>query len=116
MDPHGGEIVGISLAVAPTDGENNRYDAIYVPLGHHDPGGLGLNADAAAVLALQLYALERDWFAAQLPAHGSLAAELERPVALFTARMEYHGVLLDGPGLTAAAAAAGAGRQERRHQ
>ena len=38
LDPHGGEIVGISLAVAPTDGENNRYDAIYVPLGHHDPG------------------------------------------------------------------------------
>lgn len=213
LDPHRGEIVGISLAVAPTAGENNHYDAIYIPLGHHDPEGLGLNADAAAVLALlrerlfenpaitkvahnlafeakfllargitlvapvydtmlaamliykeegrfrrladvglkslarewlgqvlpgfvavvgvgsfadldprdpatidyaghdaavalQLYALERDWFAAQLPAHGSLAAELESPVALFTARMEYHGVLLDGPGLTAAAAAA----------
>lgn len=82
--PTGGEIVGISLAVAPT-----------IDYAGHD-----------AAVALQLYALERDWFAAQLPAHGSLAAELESPVALFTARMEYHGVLLDGPGLTAAAAAA----------
>ena len=49
LDPHRGEIVGISLAVASTMAKNNGYDAIYIPLGHHDPEGVGLNADAEAV-------------------------------------------------------------------
>jgi DNA polymerase-1 len=49
LDPHRGEIVGISLAVAPTLAENNGYDALYIPLGHHDPDGAGFNAEAGAV-------------------------------------------------------------------
>lgn len=213
LDPHRGEIVGVSLAVPPTAGDNNHVSALYIPIGHHDPAGLGLNAEAGALLtllrgrvfenpgitkiahnlafeakfllaqgialvapvydtmlaalliykeegrfrrladvglktlardwfglalpgfvevvgvgsfadldprdpattayaghdaalALRLYQLERDWFAAHLPAHEALAADLESPVALFTARMESRGVLIDEPGLSAAARAA----------
>ncbi|PKM62043.1 MAG: hypothetical protein CVU99_00890 [Firmicutes bacterium HGW-Firmicutes-4] len=50
LDPHRGEIVGVSLAVAPILAGNNGYDALYIPLGHHDPDGAGFNAEAGAPL------------------------------------------------------------------
>lgn len=212
LDPHRGEIVGISLAVAPTAGAVLTHQAIYIPLGHHDPAGSGLNAAAAAVfelltrrvfenpavtkiahnlgfeakflrhrgitlvppvydsmvaalliyreeghfrrlaeaglktlaqdwfgltlpgfvdvvgigsfadldptatatinyachdaaLALRLYQQENDWFRRNIPAHEDLVRALESPVALFTARMEHRGFLVDRPGLAAAATA-----------
>ena len=55
LDPHRGEIVGISLAVPPTIVENNGNPAIYIPLRHHDPDGTistAVNAAAETVLAL----------------------------------------------------------------
>lgn len=213
LDPHRGMIVGVSLAVAPTVTENNGLQAIYIPLGHHDPADTGLNADAEAVLAWlrqrvfenpvvtkiahnlafeakfllarritlvppvydtmagallmykeeghfrrladvglktlardwlaltlpsfvevvgigsfadldprdpatiayachdaelawQYYQLENDWFKSHIPAHQRLVHAIESPVALFTARMEQRGFLVDRPGLMAAAAAA----------
>lgn len=212
LDPHRGEIVGISLAVASTMAKNNGYDAIYIPLGHHDPEGVGLNADAEAVfdflrrrlfehsgvvkvahnlafeakfllargialvppvydtmaaalliyrqqghfrklaevglktlardwwglnlpsfvdvvglgsfadldpraaatiayacadadLARRLYDLENDWFQKNIPAHEKLVKAIESPVALFTARIEQRGFLVDQAGIAAAAGA-----------
>lgn len=55
LDPHRGEIIGVSLAVSPTNDENNGNRAIYIPLRHHHPDGTispAANADAVAVLAL----------------------------------------------------------------
>jgi DNA polymerase-1 len=52
-------------------------------------------ACADADLALRLYGLENDWFAQHLPAHEILLRELESPVALFTALMEYRGLAVD---------------------
>jgi DNA polymerase-1 len=52
LDPHRGEIVGVSLAAAPTVDDISGGKAIYIPLGHHDPDGVSLNAAAAAVLTL----------------------------------------------------------------
>lgn len=52
LDPHRGEIVGVSLAVSPTMTKNNGYDVIYIPLAHHDPDGLGLNAEVGPVFEL----------------------------------------------------------------
>lgn len=54
LDPHRGEIVGISLAVSPTTAEKNNVSAIYIPLRHHPDGALatGVNADPAVVLTL----------------------------------------------------------------
>jgi DNA polymerase I - 3'-5' exonuclease and polymerase domains len=210
LDPHRGEIVGVSLAVTPIMTKNNGYDAIYIPLAHHDPDGVGLNAEVGPVFellrrrvfenpgvlkiahnlvfeakfllaqgialvppvydsmvaalliykeegrfrklaevglkilardwlglalptfaavvgvgsfadlnprdpatidyachdaaqALQLYQLECDWFKANIPAHEALIKDLESPVALFTARMEHRGFVVDRAGLAAAA-------------
>lgn len=47
LDPHCGEITGISLSVLPSD---QKFGAIYIPLGHHDGPGQGANAPAEAVL------------------------------------------------------------------
>lgn len=52
LDPHRGEIVGISLAVSTTIDEKMGHPAIYIPLRHHDPDKTGINADPEAVLAL----------------------------------------------------------------
>jgi len=72
--------------------------------GDLDPAASGTIAYACADadIALGLYALENAWFRGNIPAHEKLIRELESPVALFTALMEYRGFLVDRTKMAAA--------------
>lgn len=61
-------------------------------------------AGADAAFALKLWQFEQAWFLKYLPSHGQLLKTMESPVAIYTAMMEYAGVYIDMPLLSASQA------------